>query len=241
MTEFRDALGYFDVQGSTEMVTRTELMQYIRESGEQISDRNLTYYTSEGLVPPAVRIGSRSGAYPKIVRELLRWIIRSRRQGASIDAIKQLLPLWVLLARSRRNGCVDLGEVEHLAREHVTLLEANRIVPLLISDMMLGLCDSCRQQTLWVLKDGTTVISTEHDPLTLSFVLAELDPVSGLGREVAFTQLRLPGIVEVDADDPKTIVLGIPNGIRLCPGPDSDHPAASSCATAEREPAACSA
>ncbi|MGH9212439.1 MAG: hypothetical protein ACRD2C_17445 [Acidimicrobiales bacterium] len=241
MNDRRDALDYFDVQGSTEMVTRTELMQYIREAGEQISGRNLTFYSSEGLIPAAVRIGSRSGAYPKIVCELLRWIIRSRRQDTSIDAIKQLLPLWVLLAQSRRSGCIDLSEIEHLARAHVTLPAANRIVPLLINDMMMSRCDGGRQKTLWVLKDGTTVISTEHDPLTLSFVLAELDPVSGLGREVAFTQLRLPGIVEVQADDPKTIVLGIPKGIRLCSGSESAHAAARSCATAEREPAACSA
>ena len=239
MKDQRNALDYFDLQGSTEMVTRTELTRYIRDAGEQISGRNLTYYSSVGLIPAAVRIGSRGGAYPKIICELLRWVIRSRSYGLSIDAIKQLLPLWELLVRGRRTGCIDLTEVEHLARERVTLQEANRVVPLLVSDLVMNLCESCRQKTLWVLKDGSTAISTEDDPLTLNFVLAELDPVSGWGREVGWTQLRLPGIVDLDADDPTTIVLGIPNGVRLCLGPEAAQPPAGSCAPADREPVAC--
>src|SRR6266540_3950960 len=110
MSKPRDALGYFDLQGSTEMVTKTELIQYIRDCGEQISNRNITYYSSVGLIPSAVRIGSRGGAYPRIVCELLRWIIRSRGYGLSIDAIKQLMPLWDLLVRGRGDGCIDLAE-----------------------------------------------------------------------------------------------------------------------------------
>lgn len=239
MTDLKDALEYFDLQGSTEMVTKTELIQYIRDCGEQISDRNITYYSSMGLIPSAVRIGSRGGAYPRVVCELLRWVIRSRGYGLSIEAIKELMPLWEMLVRARRNGCIDLTELEYVAREHVSLQEANRVVPLLVSDLVTDLCECCRQKMLWVLKDGTTVLSTEQDALTLSFVLAELDPVTGKGREVAWTQLRLPGIADIDADDPKTIVLGIPNGVRLCIGgvssPDSSEPC-----SAGREPAACS-
>jgi DNA-binding transcriptional MerR regulator len=237
MTELRDALEYFDLQGSTEMVTKTELTQYIRDCGEQISDRNITYYSSVGLIPSAVRIGSRGGAYPKIVCELLRWIIRSRGYGLSIEAIKELMPLWELLVRGRRNGCVDLAEMEYVARERVTRQEANRVVPLLFGDLITDLCGCCRPKMLWVLKDGSTVLSTEQDPLTLSFVLAELDPVTGQGREVAWTQLRLPGIADIDADDPRTIVLGIPNGVRLCPGVETTHDSPESCTT-ECEPTA---
>jgi DNA-binding transcriptional MerR regulator len=239
MADPGDALEYFDLQGSTEMVTKTELMQYIRDCGEQISGRNVTYYSSVGLIPSAVRIGSRGGAYPKIVCELLRWIVRSRGHGLSIEAIKELVPLWQLLACGRRNGCIDLAEVEYIARERVTLPEANRAVPLLVTDMVNDLCGLCRQKTLWVLKDGNTVVSTDHDPLTLGFVLAELDPINGWGREVAWTQLRLPGIADLNADDPKTIILGIPNGVPLCPGSESGRPNPRSCAMAERTAAVC--
>lgn len=222
------------------MVTKTELTQYVRDHGEQISDRNITYYSSMGLIPSAVRIGSRGGAYPKIVGELLRWVIRCRGKGLSIEAIKELLPLWELLVRGRRNGCIDIAEMEYVARENVTLQEANWIVPLLFNDLISGLCQTCRQKILWVLKDGSTVISTDHDPLTLSFVLAEIDPATGQGREVAWTQLRLPGIADVDVDDPRTIVLGIPNGIPLCAG-DEGHDGLPPCEGVEREAALCRA
>jgi DNA-binding transcriptional MerR regulator len=212
-----DALELLELQGSTDLITKAELKHYVRRQGGQISDRNVAYYSSVGLIPPAVRIGARGGAYPKIVRELLAWVVRSREWGLSIEAIKEMIPLWRLLMQARRSGCIDLVEFEYVARSNVTLAEANRAVPLLISDLINSLCDDCRSKISWLLKDGTTFAASGTEPMTLSFILAELDPDSGDGREIAWTQLQLPGIGGPDVDDPTTIVLGIPVGVCLRP------------------------
>jgi DNA-binding transcriptional MerR regulator len=212
-----DALELLELQGSTDLITKAELKQYVRRQGGQISDRNIAYYSSIGLIPPAVRIGARGGAYPRIVGELLSWVVRSRDGGLSIEAIKELIPLWRLLIHGRKSGCVDLAELEYVARSNVTLAEANRAVPLLISHLINAVCDDCRSKISWLLKDGSTFTSADSDALTLSFVLAELDPDTGDGRQVLWTQLKLPGIGGPDTEDPTTIVLGIPNGVWLRP------------------------
>jgi hypothetical protein len=217
MTDPAGALELLELQGSTDLVTKSELKKYVRQQGGQISDRNITYYASVRLIPPAVRIGARGGAYPKVVGELLSWVVRSRDWGLSIEAIRELIPLWRLLMQGRRSGCIDLAEFEYVARANVTLAEANRAVPFLISDLITSLCDDCRRKISWLLKDGTMFDASGTEPMTLSFILAELDPNTGDGREIAWTQLQLPGIGSPNADDPTTIVLGVPNGVCLRP------------------------
>ncbi len=85
-------LDYMELQGTNDMVTKTELLEEVRTHGRSISDRTLTYYTSQGLIPGAVRVGSRAGAYPRVVVELLCWIVGARDRGLSVDALRELLP-----------------------------------------------------------------------------------------------------------------------------------------------------
>lgn len=90
----RELAEYLEMQTSPAFVTKTELFRALRGMGLSISDRNLTYYTSLGLVPPAVRIGGRAGAYPELVVEQLGWVVRARARGQSLDSLKELLVLW---------------------------------------------------------------------------------------------------------------------------------------------------
>lgn len=218
-----DFMIYLDLQGSPDMITKSEMLQFVRECGEKISDRSLTYYTSQGLVPRSVRIGSRAGAYPVIVRELVLWICHERRRGLPIEGIRELIPLWQLLMRGRRERCLDLAEIEYVARETVISLEANYAIPYLFTDVVSGLCSDCLGQIEWYLKDGA-LHDGDVEQLRLTFVLGELDANTGRAQQRAWTQLTIDGMAEPDLDDPRTLILGIPNGTALIvPTCDAEH------------------
>jgi DNA-binding transcriptional MerR regulator len=204
---------YIELQGSAEMVTKSELVQRIRDGGQSISDRNLAYYTSAGLIPPAVRVGSRGGVYPAIVVEQLSWVISARSAQVSMEGIKELLPLWRLLVRGRRDERIDLAEVELVARGHELSLEANYRVPYLFSEVFRCVCSECLMDIEWILKDGTTFHHTEDTPLTLTFVVGKVNEDTGAGEVVAWTQMALPNMGVPELGSPTTIMLGVPLGV----------------------------
>lgn len=209
------------MQSDADFVTKTELRQALRDRGLPISDRNLTYYTSIGLAPAAVRIGGRAGAYPKVVIEQLAWVMRSRDRGQSIDSIKELLPLWRWLMRNRVEGRIDLNELELVARRPGLSAEANFAVPYLVSEVLLCLCVDCLRAIEWVLKDGSPFHHGQETPLTLSFMLGTVNGETGLPELVAWSQLAFPGMGHPDPDDPMSITLGLPVGVRLSPAMNS--------------------
>lgn len=204
---------YLELQRSAEFVTKTELIDALRETGLSISTRNLTYYSSVGLIPAAIRIGGRAGAYPQVVVEQLAWVIRARERDQSIESIKELLPLWRWLMRSRLQGSVDLAELELVARQHCVSQEANFAVPYLISEVLLGLCGDCLGAIEWTLKDGSVVRHSSESPVTLSFILGAVNEETGRAEVMAWTQLTLPGIGHPGVDDPSSITLGLPVGV----------------------------
>lgn len=204
---------YFEIQGSPDLVTKAQVLADLRDRGQSISDRNLTYYASVGLIPPAIRIGSRIGAYPEIVIEQLSWVITCRERGLSIEAIRELLPLWQWLS-GHTGDCVDLCEFELMARSADLSEEANLAVPFLVDAVMHSLCGECLQRITWVLKDGSTRQHTEATPVTLSFILGR-QADDGTPRLVSWTQLTLPGIDEADPSAPMSITLGLPVGVEL--------------------------
>ncbi|MEA2901407.1 MAG: MerR family transcriptional regulator, copper efflux regulator [Actinomycetota bacterium] len=207
---------YLDLQDSTEMVTKAEVRQALRDGGLTISDRNLVYYTSLGLVPPAVRVGNRAGTYPQIVIEQLAWVIRSRERGLSLDAIKEVLPVWRWLVWGRTRNCIDLREFELAARRLEPSIEANYAIPNLVHDVITScLCGECLQQIEWILKDGTSFRHTEANPLKLSFLLATVDQATGKPHLMAWTQLSFPGLGSPDPSQPTSITLGLPIGLDL--------------------------
>lgn len=44
---------YLELQDGSDLVTKSELVSAVREAGFKLSDRQLTFYTSEGLIPLA--------------------------------------------------------------------------------------------------------------------------------------------------------------------------------------------
>src|ERR1700722_18218720 len=117
-------LEYLQLQGSDpELVTKSELLSAVRQRGYSVGDRKLTFYISEGLVPKSVRVGSRAGAYPRIVIELLTWILAAKEGGLSVEAIRELLPVWKFLIRGTNDGHIDLRELENIAQLHVKSIE----------------------------------------------------------------------------------------------------------------------
>lgn len=225
-TDSSTLVEYIELQGSTDMVTKSELVQGIRDRGQSISPRNIAYYTSAGLIPPAVRVGSRGGVYPAIVVEQLSWVIAARAAEVSMDAIRELLPMWRLLVRSRREGRVALAEIELVARRHDLSLEANYRVPYLFEEVF-RCCGECLSTIEWLLKDGSSVHHADDMPLTIGFVLGKLNEESGRGEMVAWTQMTLPNIGTPDFSSPTTITLGIPLGVEIDERPPRHRPARS--------------
>jgi DNA-binding transcriptional MerR regulator len=228
MTEANELVELLELQQSTDLITKSELLELVRQRGCRISDRNLTYYASEGLIPAALRLGRRGVVYPRIAADQLSFVIQSREADLSLEAIRELLPLWKALQRGIREERLDLCELEIIARNTITKTEANFAVPMLVNRVMNGICHECRAKIVWTLKDGSSRTEADDDDLTLTFVVAALDEETKQGRQIAWTQLRLPGIVDPSGDEPTTIILGIPNGIALCKDSHSpvDSPAA---------------
>lgn len=215
MSDAASLVAYLELQGSAEMVTKSELIAAIRDRGQSISSRNLSYYATTGLIPPAVRVGSRGGVYPAIVVDQLSWVINARAAELSIDAIRELLPLWRLLVRGRRDRRIDLAEVEIVARQHDMSLEANYRVPFLFNEVLSCICADCLSEIEWILKDGSTFHHTDGTPLTLSFILGKLNEDTGEGEVVAWAQMALPLAEMPNLDGPTTIRLGVPMNVPI--------------------------
>lgn len=221
-----DFLEYLQLAGGDEpqLVTKSELLALVRERGGPISDRQLTFYVSEGLIPKSIRVGSRAGAYPRVVVDLLVWVLRSREQGLSVEAIKELLPVWKLLMRARRDGRLELSELEYVARQQVRSFEAATFVPNVVMDAMSGLCHDCLRRIVVVKKDGV-----EHSlgaPDTTIGFHAYRIPGPGEEGDPAwwgYRRIVIPTPTDPE-EDPSSVVLGLPPGAELPPVPRrEDH------------------
>ena len=207
----------FAAQRSSDMLTKTELLEAVRTGGGQISDRTLTYYHSKHVVPAAIRIGSRGAAYPSALVEWVLLVLRARHRKVSVESLRQLRPLYLKLLDCRRRATFELAEIQRVARDEVELQEANTQVPWLLTEILERACSCCYPELLWVFKDGSEIFQGVNDQLDIQFLLAEFDESSNVGRPVAWTQLRLPGIGQSGADSHTTLVLGIPNGVEVEP------------------------
>lgn len=204
-------LEYLQLQGSDpELVTKSELIAVVRGLGYSVSDRQLTFYVSEGLIPKSVRVGSRAGVYPRIVVELLAWILRAKEGGLSVEAIRELLPVWKYLIRACRDGRMDLGELEYIARQHVATLEGSYAIPAVVSGVLHDVCPKCRAKIALVLKDGTEKTLGDSSA-TVGFAIAR----RGDGEDdseakwIARSRLALGGDGGDAGKDPTTVILGL--------------------------------
>lgn len=222
-------LEYLQLQGSEpDLVTKSELLAEVRQRGYSIGERQLSFYVSEGILPKSVRVGSRAGAYPRIVVDLLKWVLRARDGGLTVDAIRELLPIWKLLTRARRDKRLDLGELEYVARRHVRSTEGSMAMPVVVSDV-LTICPDCQgcipADIVVVMKDGTEK-NLEDVTTTLGFAIArqvtiekEDEPAEVRVEWSARTRITLATGIDKDLrTDPTTVILGVgPND----PLPDS--------------------
>lgn len=214
-------LEYLQLQGSEpDLVTKSDLLNEVRQVGYRIGERQLSFYVSEGILPKSVRVGSRAGAYPRIVVELLTWVLRAREGGLTVDTIRELLPVWKLLTRARRDKRLDLGELEYVARQHVRTTEGSMAMPVVVSDV-LTTCSQCLGCTspsvLVVMKDGEER-SLDDISTTLGFAIARQVEVPTPGhntpevRSVWMARTRITLATGVDQDlrtDPTTVILGV--------------------------------
>jgi DNA-binding transcriptional MerR regulator len=225
-------LEYLQLEGADpELVTKSELLAAVRKRGYSVGDRQLTFYVSEGLIPKSVRAGSRAGVYPRIVVDLLAWILTAKDGGLSVDAIRELLPVWKYLVRASNDGRIDLGELEYIARQNVTTIEASYAIPGVVADALLRhMCPECQAKVVLVLKDGTEQ-TLSNPSTTVGFAIArrgdeesgETDP-----RWVARTRLALARVGKGIAKDPTTVILGLRPNEPIPPDPQESDSSGSS-------------
>jgi hypothetical protein len=249
-------LEYLQLQGgSAELVTKSELIARVREAGFGLTDRQLTFYATEALVPKSVRVGSRAGAYPAIVVELLTWILQARGGGVGIEALRELLPVWKHLIQARNDGRLNLAELEYIARQHVTSVEGSFVVAHLVTHVMAQRqCATCGtssnpacEKVVLVHKNGTELPLWERDS-TIGFAIARpveaespADDSSPAGdsktRWYATTRIALATTTE-PATDPTVVILGIKPNDPLPVGSDPQLPFTSSTPSPARDTAA---
>ena len=218
-------LEYLQLQEDSTLITKSELIAAVRAVGLSLSDRQLTFYASEGLLPKSVRVGSRAGAYPAIVAELAVWVVTAREGGVPIEAIKELLPIWKFLIRTRREHLLDLSELEYVARANVTSLEGSIALPRVVTDVLRNSCPHCQGDSpLEILyKDGSRKSIDEHSA-TIGFAIAHNhEDEDGDTRPHWFGATRLSLSTPSNySTDPTNVVLGLPVGATLPSDPHDE-------------------
>lgn len=215
---------YLELQGGDgRLLTKSELLSKVRQAGFSLSPRQLTFYISENLVPQSVRAGSRAGVYPAIVADLMIWILAMRKAGASIEALRELLPIWKFLVRSRTNHLLDIAELELVARQHAESTEAQYAVPAVVTHVMhRTCCPNCHARDEIKVVDKERVSRRMVAPeTTVGFAIARpLDSGVGAatdgddqerppgGKEwIASARITLSGITSPN-NDPTVVRMG---------------------------------
>lgn len=215
--EYLDSTG-----GEADLRTKSELLAEVRAEGYKLSDRALSYYTSAGLVPRSARIGSRGPkVYPAILTELITWILQTIEEGASIEALRELLPVWKYLVRARSEKSLDLGALEYVARQYVTSPEAVIGVPRVVNRVMVSCCPNCQNKIMIVYKDGQQKALTDPT-VTIGFSLVRVrqddDNQEPTPEWFTSTRITLGGVASPNTD-PTTVILGRKPNESLPPDP----------------------
>lgn len=82
-----------------------------------VSEKKIRHYESIGLIPKASRSLSGYRTYSENDVHVLKFIMRARNLGFSIDEVKKLVNLW-------KNKKRQSQEVKKLAQKHIQNLEA---------------------------------------------------------------------------------------------------------------------
>jgi hypothetical protein len=200
------------------MVTKSELLAKVRKAGVRVSDRQLTTLITEGLVPKSARIGSRSGAFPAIVVDLVVFIARAREIGLEHKAIRELTPIWRFLIEAVAHRNIDLIEFERIARREATSSEAAFAIPWLLQ-VVLGRCPRCgsgmcEEPIKITYRNGSTeILRAGEKPPIISFLMAEPGDDDEPARVVSSMRIVLP--VPIELEDHTRVLLGVPNGVEV--------------------------
>lgn len=180
----------FKIQGHMRTVDRADLRVYANRRGAHLTDRQITSLITEKVFPASAQFGGKGGVWPEICVELLAFIGVQRRANTSIDALRQLVPLWVYFERCRRADALDLDELQEMCKG-ITEPRAG---------MMLG----------WMI--GGLVADSQHLTVTdgsrgveeIDLVLTTPNPG---GCPHVLTQLRIP--VNSKVPDNQTIAMTV--------------------------------
>ncbi|WP_433591340.1 MerR family transcriptional regulator [Nocardia sp. CA-145437] len=213
-------LEYLQLQGSDQLVTKSELIAAVRKAGFSLTSRQLTFYaTTAKLIPHSVRVGSRAGAYPLIVVDLAKWILRARKIGVSIEALQELMPVWKCLIRARMAGQLDLCELEFVARQHVRSVEAAINVPRLFIDTL----GQLPERAVDIVDKNRNLKRSTHPDTTIGFAIArrpkDENGVEGDPEWFAATRITL-ALQRNYSTDPATVILGLGPNEKLPPDPE---------------------
>lgn len=213
-------LDYLQLQGSEpDLITKSELLALVRKRGLGIGERQLAFYVSEGIIPKSVRVGSRAGAYPRVVGELLAWVVRARDRGLSVDVIRELIPVWKLLVEARHAKLLNVGELEYVARQFVRSKEGSMAIPSILQEVV-HTCDHCygyldKLEMVAVLKDGAE-LHLADPTATLGFAIGQIVEVTDddgaiVGEETRWTAHTRITLAESSdpSTDPSTVILGL--------------------------------
>lgn len=205
-----------DLQGDDVLISKSELLDKMRTSGRVLTDRTLTYYIEEGLIPKAARFG-RSAAFPAIASQLLAIVVDLKKRGVSSNAVRELVALWKPLVRERQHQhSMHLATLEEVARQRVESPEASAVVPWLVDVVLNSACPTCVGTVAVFDKRGELVDRSGSSAEWINFMLTEFDPTLGKARVVGHVQLTLPGMAEPDEHDPRTVVLGSSPDADIC-------------------------
>jgi len=215
MDEGNDFMELLELQGNLEMVTKSELLEQARGHGASVSDRQLTSFASEGLIPKSARIGSRGGAYPKLVVDQLNFVSRFRQRGMSVQGVKELLPLWRYMQRATRKHEVSLAEFERVARMSITTPEAWFAVPGVLQETLP--CPQCSHERLngisFLMKDGSREVVGAEGTVSVGFIMGRLDEETG--KATPWLPMRLAIPRDDEGFNATSVVLGIPMNVEL--------------------------
>jgi hypothetical protein len=150
--------------------------------------------------------------YPKLVVELLAWILRARQMGVPVEAIKELVPVWKFLIGVRGDGLLDLAQFEYVARQQVSSLEAVLAIPELLTDVFTAVCRDCQKKMQVLAKDGTKQVLDEPTTIIGFAAITKRTDDSGATKTdwFAYRRVTLANPPADPAADPTTIILGIP-------------------------------
>jgi DNA-binding transcriptional MerR regulator len=210
--DHNEFLEFLQLEGAEpRLVTKSELLAHVRGLGFPISDRQLTFYVSEGLMPRSVRVGTRAGAYPCLVVSLLTWVLRFREMGVPIEAIKELVPVWKFLVRARSQDRLDLAEFDYVVRQRLESFEAILAVPELVTEVFVRhVCSDCRRKLVIVDKAGRELPVTAPEA-TIGFAAVRQRPEESGGTTPEWWGYRRMTLAVPPDDyetDPMTVILG---------------------------------